>query len=104
MNESAVIPAALEEALDRLVFATWDPAFLATPIGQEGKREVLFGRYQAALRFAIPWLRREIDLASARVVEIGCGSGSSTVALAQHSREVIGYDIDGNAVVAARAL
>lgn len=96
-------PAGLENALSEHVFNKWDQDFLKTPEGEAGKQEVLINRFNNALRFTVPWLKRSIDLAAARVVEIGCGSGSSTAALAHHCREVVGFDIDSDAVKAAAA-
>ena len=97
------LPADLEKVLHEHVFSKWDQDFLKTPEGEAGKQEVLVHRFNNALRFTVPWLKRSLDLAAARVVEIGCGSGSSTAALAHHCREVVGFDIDSGAVKAAEA-
>ncbi len=96
-------PPGLAAALDELVFSTWDQDFLKTEAGKRGRDDVITSRFEAALRFTIPWLSEHIDLETARIVEIGCGSGSSTAALALHSRRVEGYDIDERSVRAASA-
>lgn len=96
-------PVGLESALFEHVFSKWDPDFLKTPEGEAGKQEVLINRFNNALRFTIPWLKRNFDLANSCIVEIGCGSGSSTAALGHHCREVVGFDIDADAVKAAEA-
>lgn len=46
----------------------------------------------------IPWLNAALALDGARVLEIGCGTGESTLALAEQGAHVTGLDIDGNAL------
>ncbi|CAN5172189.1 hypothetical protein BH09MYX1_BH09MYX1_08840 [soil metagenome] len=96
-------PPGLDAALDELVFSTWDQDFLKTEPGVRGREDVVVTRFEDALRFTIPWLSEHVDLANARIVEIGCGSGSSTVALGLHAKSVQGYDIDDGGVRATRA-
>lgn len=96
-------PAHLEAEMHRLVFSQWDQEFLKTPAARRAIDDVVFARFHSALRHSIPWLQRCIDLAPATVVEIGCGSGSSTAALALNSGRVVGVDIDAPSVDAARA-
>lgn len=103
MMDPAVVPDGLERALDELVFSKWDREFLKTPEGVRGKQDVLVNRYFMAHRFSIPWLRHSIALESSRILEVGCGTGSSTAALAGVSRHVTGFDIDGDSVKAAIA-
>jgi SAM-dependent methyltransferase len=51
----------------------------------------------------IPWLNAAARLDGLRILEIGCGSGASTVALAEQGANVIGIDIDEDALEVARA-
>jgi 2-polyprenyl-3-methyl-5-hydroxy-6-metoxy-1,4-benzoquinol methylase len=53
-------------------------------------------------RFVIPWLNAARDLQGMRVLEIGCGTGASTVALAEQGARVIALDIDAPALEVAR--
>lgn len=53
----------------------------------------VFLRYNQACEYAVPWVDRVAPLAGSRVVEIGCGTGSSTCAFAQLAGQVQGYDI-----------
>jgi S-adenosylmethionine-dependent methyltransferase len=62
----------------------------------------LRGRFDDCRRWFVPWLRRVLDLNLSRVVEIGCGTGSTTAALALEAREVEAYDIAGDSIEAAR--
>jgi SAM-dependent methyltransferase len=51
----------------------------------------------------IPWLGRVFRLAGARVIEIGSGTGSSTLAFAPHVGAVHCFEIDPKAVSVAKA-
>src|SRR5688500_14623008 len=46
----------------------------------------------------IPWLDRVRRLEGLRVLDIGCGTGSSTVALAEQGARVTAIDIDAGAL------
>lgn len=62
----------------------------------------LEGRLDHDRRFTIPWLDQARRLAGARVLEIGCGTGCSTVALAEQGAQVVAVDIDEPAMAVAR--
>jgi len=84
-------------------FFTWlTPETAATPTAQHDINNHVFGRYQECAQAIIPWVGRRTRLASARVLEIGCGTGSSTAAFAERCRRVDGYDIDTRCVAPAR--
>jgi 2-polyprenyl-3-methyl-5-hydroxy-6-metoxy-1,4-benzoquinol methylase len=53
-------------------------------------------------RTVVPWLDRARHLRNLRVLEVGCGTGSSTVALAEQGATVTGIDIDQDALAVAR--
>lgn len=50
----------------------------------------------------VPWLDAVCKLPGARVLEIGCGTGASTVALAEQGAEVVGLDVDEAVLDVAR--
>lgn len=50
----------------------------------------------------IPWLNSIRSLNGASILEIGCGTGSSSVALAEQGAKLTGIDIDDDALVVAR--
>jgi len=62
----------------------------------------LYTRLESDRRFVIPWLNSARPLNGMRVLEIGCGTGSSSVALAEQGAHVTGIDIDGAALEVAR--
>lgn len=62
-------------------------------LGGEGSRLDHFSKY------LYPEIRRHCgDLSSKRVLDFGCGTGASTVVLANHAREVVAFDINPNTV------
>jgi 2-polyprenyl-3-methyl-5-hydroxy-6-metoxy-1,4-benzoquinol methylase len=50
----------------------------------------------------IPWLDHVKSLHGSRILELGCGTGSSTVALAEQGAAVTGIDIDQDALLVAK--
>ncbi len=62
----------------------------------------LHGRLDSDRRQVIPWLSSAGALQGKSILEIGCGTGSSTIALAEQGAKVTGIDIDGDALVVAR--
>ena len=59
-------------------------------------------RLESDRRMVVPWLDAARRLSESRILEIGCGTGSSTVALAEQGAKVIGIDIDQEALAVAR--
>jgi len=52
-------------------------------------------------RRVIPWMAAARSLSECRVLEIGCGTGASTVALAEQGCDLVGVDVnEGNILVA----
>jgi len=62
----------------------------------------LSGRLMTFRTTSIPWLAAHQRLAGLRVLEIGCGTGSSTLALAEQGAIVTGIDLDLGALEVAR--
>jgi len=93
----------IEDALRHTYFRSYDQDFLATDHGREDIRANVFKRYDAALRHVVPWVARQIDLGNKTLVEIGCGTGSSTAAFSHFVKEIHGYDVDPPSIDGARA-
>ncbi len=68
-------------------------AYLSSDAGQKDLRDHLYGRLDGFRITVIPWLNNAKPLSGSRILEIGCGSGSSTVALAEQGAEVTAVDI-----------
>ncbi len=73
--------------------------------GPEYQRDLkaqLTGRLERDRSTIVPWLDQTCSLNGLRILEIGCGTGSSTVALAEQGATVVGIDIDESALKVAR--
>lgn len=73
-----------------------------TPAGRADLDAHVLGRLGHFRKTLIPWLDRTIRLDGARILEIGCGTGASTVALAEQGASVLGVDIDAPSLVVAK--
>ena len=51
----------------------------------------------------IPWIDKTLPLRGARILEVGCGTGSATVALAEQGAEVTALDVYDEALMVAEA-
>jgi ubiquinone/menaquinone biosynthesis C-methylase UbiE len=76
--------------------------WLATAEGQADLHDHLTGRLHSFRTKVIPWLDAARPLAGARILEIGCGTGASTVALAEQGATVTALDIDAASLRVAR--
>jgi 2-polyprenyl-3-methyl-5-hydroxy-6-metoxy-1,4-benzoquinol methylase len=62
----------------------------------------LTGRVESDRRIIVPWLNAIRALDGLRILEVGCGSGSSTVALAEQGAIVTGIDVETESLIVAR--
>jgi ubiquinone/menaquinone biosynthesis C-methylase UbiE len=62
----------------------------------------LNGRLESDRRMVVPWLDRAKHLRNSHILEIGCGTASSTIALAEQGATVVGIDIDQGALAVAK--
>lgn len=77
-------------------------AYLASAEGQADLQDHLDRRLDNFRHTVIPWLNDAKPLAGATILEIGCGTGSSTVALAEQGAKVVAVDIDAPSLQVAR--
>lgn len=70
------------------------PGYLNTEAGRKDLHDHVVARTNEDRRTVVPWLDGLFQLDDAKIIEIGCGTCCSTVALAEQGAEVIGYDID----------
>ena len=83
----------IEKALLETYFSDYDPTFLTSKEGQEDIKNNVYRRYNHSLEHVVPWIGRYTELMGKNVLEIGCGTGSSTAALAHFVDYIVGYDI-----------
>lgn len=81
----------LEKMLNEAYLSGWDRS---TEFTKEIVDAEIYKRFNQAVEFVIPWVNKVAPLDGAVVVEIGCGTGSSTTAFAHHAQWVHGYDIN----------
>lgn len=62
----------------------------------------LYKRLENDRQKIIPWLDNASTLQNKRILEIGCGTGSSSVAIAEQGAKVTGIDIDEGALSVAK--
>lgn len=79
-----------------------DEAWFAHPEGAYDLQDHLHGRMNRAREQIVPWVSEQVALAGKRVLEIGCGTGSSTVAFVEQKALVTAYDLDEKSVLVAR--
>ena len=98
----SLIKASLEQNCFTQKYASFcDTAYLSSDKGQNDLQDHLHRRLDAFRNTVIPWLSNAKPLAGSRILEIGCGTGSSTVALAEQGAEVTAVDIlETNLIVA----
>ncbi|CAG0981615.1 hypothetical protein PHYC_01796 [Phycisphaerales bacterium] len=96
----------LRAALRERYFNWDDPGYFGSETFKFDLEQHVSGRYRECASSVVPWVNRLRPLRGARIIEIGCGTGSSTAAFG----EVIGpegtidaYDINEPSVNAARA-
>jgi S-adenosylmethionine-dependent methyltransferase len=96
----------IEASLKRNYFtqeeAWFDSTYLSTYEGQEDLQNHLYGRLYNFRNTVIPWLSDAKPLHGAHILEIGCGTGCSTVALAEQGAKVIAIDVSETSLNVAR--
>jgi 2-polyprenyl-3-methyl-5-hydroxy-6-metoxy-1,4-benzoquinol methylase len=82
-------------------FAELPEAYLSTDRGKKDLEDHLFRRLDAARNRIIPWLDQARSLRGSSILEIGCGTGCSTVALAEQGAKVTAIDVDEQSLIVA---
>ncbi|WP_298608496.1 class I SAM-dependent methyltransferase [uncultured Thiothrix sp.] len=79
-----------------------DANYLSSAAGQEDLQDHLTGRLEHFRLSVIPWLNSVRPLAGSKILEIGCGTGVSTVALAEQGAKVTALDVVEESLIVAK--
>jgi 2-polyprenyl-3-methyl-5-hydroxy-6-metoxy-1,4-benzoquinol methylase len=91
----------LELSLRNNYFTKFPEGYLLTDWGQRDLENHLCGRLDVDRNMIVPWLDDARTLRATSILEIGCGTGSSTVALAEQGAKVTAIDVDASSLVVA---
>jgi S-adenosylmethionine-dependent methyltransferase len=91
---------ALAASLEKNYFAG-DPGYLTSEEGVVDLDVQLHGQLSLVRRRVAPWLNSLTPLENSSVVEIGCGTGSATVAFAEQGARVTGFDVNADSLAVA---
>lgn len=92
----------VEAVLREHYFRSCPEGYLETEVGRNDLQNHVWCRLRQDREIVIPWLEEIRPLKGISVLEIGCGTGSSTVALAERGAEVTAVDLDEPSLVVAR--
>ena len=91
----------VESSLRTNYFKRFPPEYLSTEWGLNDLENHLCRRLNSDRNTIVPWLDGVRQLRGASILEIGCGTGCSTVALAEQGARVIAVDVDENSLSVA---
>jgi 2-polyprenyl-3-methyl-5-hydroxy-6-metoxy-1,4-benzoquinol methylase len=95
--------AGVEQALRKTYYRGLDDWTMAEEAYANDLADHVYRRYERTLNSYVPWVGNVRPLRDMDLIEIGCGTGSSTAAFAQACRHVHAYEIDERSLEAARA-
>jgi len=75
--------------------------FLESDCGKRDLKHHLSERYEMAANHVVPWLKSRYNLTAWNVIEVGSGTGSSTLALSQSVQSITCFEISRNSTAIA---
>lgn len=97
-SETEII-AIVRESLLRHYFK--DPHYAASELGKRDLVDHLHNRLKNNRERIVPWIESLRSLAGTNILEIGCGTGASTLALAERGARVTAIDIRDDSIQVA---
>jgi 2-polyprenyl-3-methyl-5-hydroxy-6-metoxy-1,4-benzoquinol methylase len=97
-NFVQVEPTTLERFRSHLLDQWSNRAYWESEVGRHDLEEHTFGRLRYDRHEYVPWLNELRPVSGARILEIGCGTGSSIVALAEQGAVLTGIDVVPEAI------
>ena len=97
-------PSLLDQLREPLIatYPPYTPEHLASKWFRDDMESHLTLRLENDRRNTVPWLDSVRRLSGARILEVGCGTGCSTLALAEQGAQVASMDIDEPAMKVAK--
>lgn len=92
----------IQLSLKEHYFSDCPKGYLSTEYGYKDLVDHLINRLQQDRKFVIPWLDEAKTLKDSDILEIGCGTGCSTVALAEQGARVTAVDLDQKSLTVAK--
>jgi S-adenosylmethionine-dependent methyltransferase len=90
----------VRESLLRHYFT--DKNYLQSEIGQRDLANHLELRLKSARQRVIPWIESFLPLSGRHILQVGCGTGSSTLAMAERGAHITAFDIARNSIRVAQ--
>jgi 2-polyprenyl-3-methyl-5-hydroxy-6-metoxy-1,4-benzoquinol methylase len=76
--------------------------YLSTEVGRNDLLDHLYRRTASDRLLVVPWLDQAKPLKGSDILEIGCGTGASTVALAEQGARVTAVDVENDSLAVAQ--
>jgi S-adenosylmethionine-dependent methyltransferase len=92
----------LYKYLSDFYFSSFQDGYLNSDIGKKDMEDHMANRLFNFRHRAIPWIDSLTPLARSKVLEIGCGTGCTTVALAEQGCKLTSIDVNGTHIEAAK--
>lgn len=92
----------IETALRENFFHREPAGYLQSELGRQDMHAHLTGRIEMDRTWCAPWLNAAQPLDGAKILEIGCGTGATTVVLAEQGARVTAIDVDAPALKVAK--
>lgn len=87
------LPEVKRRELEQVCTRMWHP-HTRSNASTRAVNDVVFKRHDNTVRYAVPWIGKHVDLARTRIIDFGCGCGSSSFAFSHFSEHVTGLEID----------
>lgn len=94
--------ASIQASLKSNFYSNAAPDFLSSESGKKDFFDHLSGTLELNRGYIIPWLDSIKNLQGSKILELGCGTGASTVALAEQGADVTGLDIEESSLNVAK--
>lgn len=104
INDSPERLSHVRDALERFYFTGWRAKdIVSSSTYARDLNDHVIERMRNDRMRVIPWLDAMRSLNGAKILEIGCGTGASTVALSEQGATVTGVDIEEESIAVAKA-